>query len=76
MYTIKLDIPDDNEYMLLLKLLQRLGIKTKPGDREEMNGSGKKMADALKKLAKAGGIHNIENPAEWERQNRKDRNLP
>lgn len=39
------------------------------------NGSGKKMKEALEKLAKQGGIKLISNPVEWQKQIRKDRKL-
>lgn len=36
---------------------------------------GKKMAEVLQTLALKGGISAIENPSEWQREQRRERNL-
>jgi hypothetical protein len=71
MNTIILNIPDDNDYSLLLRLLKRLGIKTETAK----TASSKKMVHALEALAKKGGIKSIDNPSVWQKEVRKDRNL-
>jgi len=38
--------------------------------------NGKKMAEALRKIAELGGIKSIPDPVAWQREIRKDRPLP
>lgn len=38
--------------------------------------NGKKMAEALAKIAARGGVPSIKNPVKWQREIRKDRPLP
>ena len=38
--------------------------------------NGKKMAEALGKIAAKGGISSIKDPVKWQREIRKDRQLP
>lgn len=41
-----------------------------------LSGRGPRMADALEKLAKAGGVHGIDDPLRWERDLRREPPLP
>ncbi len=44
-------------------------------DRENLPANGRKMAEILSKIAKKGGIKTIENPSEWQREQRHERIL-
>ena len=39
------------------------------------NANGRKMAEVLSKIANNGGIKTIENPSEWQSEQRRERNL-
>jgi hypothetical protein len=41
-------------------------------DEPDSPSQGARMADALQRLAEAGGVHGIEDPLQWERQLRRD----
>ena len=43
---------------------------------ESSERRGREMARALEALAKAGGLSNVSDPAEWQRELRRDRSLP
>ena len=45
-------------------------------DEPESPGQGSRMAEALRRLADAGGIRGIEDPLQWERDSRRERPLP
>jgi hypothetical protein len=45
-------------------------------DESESPGQGARMAEALRKLADAGGVRAIEDPLQWERASRRERPLP
>ncbi len=42
----------------------------------DVPGQGPRMADALERLAEIDALHNIEDPAAWQREMRQDRPLP
>ena len=45
-------------------------------DESRPASNGKAMAEALEELAAANSLAEIADPAEWEREQRQDRNLP
>lgn len=52
------------------------GILVVPLKDEERVGRGRRMADALARIADSGGVSGIGNPVSWERGVRRDRPLP
>jgi hypothetical protein len=63
-------LPPDRELAVIVTVLDEA---TSPGS---SSGRGARMADALERLAKAGGVSGIDNPLEWERDSRRERPLP
>ena len=53
-----------------VKVIVESGEKTLP------KSDGKKMAEALAKIAARGGVKSIPDPVAWQREIRKDRPLP
>lgn len=53
-------------------------IVTLSVEREELSDAerGRRMAEALRQLAKGGAFSYIEDPVEWQREIRRDRPLP
>ncbi|HLR27021.1 MAG TPA: hypothetical protein VK112_14240 [Fodinibius sp.] len=47
-----------------------------PLSKEASRRRGRRMVEVLKKIAKSGGISSIEDPSEWQREQRTDRPLP
>ncbi len=47
-----------------------------PESEEERQARGRKMAAALERIARAGGIASIPDPSAWQREIRQDRPLP
>jgi len=45
-------------------------------DEPDSPSQGARMADALQRLAEAGGVRSIEDPLQWQRDSRRERPLP
>jgi len=74
---LTISIKDKKIYASLLQFLKSLGIKVdakKNGKRQNLS-TGEKMANALDKLARSGGIKSISNPLSWQKESRKDRDI-
>lgn len=75
MTQIVLTIPDEKDLDMLLPLLSRLGITFSPANKREE--TAKRRLAELQKIIMAGGDASyFGDPAEWQRAQRKDRNLP
>jgi hypothetical protein len=74
---LTISIKDKKVYASLLQFLKSIGIKVEA--KKKTNHShlttGEKMAQALEKLAKSGGIKSISNPLSWQKESRKDRDI-
>lgn len=46
------------------------------GGGDQLADRGDAMADALERIAERGGLPGTEDPAQWQRQQRRDRRLP
>jgi hypothetical protein len=74
MQRITIEIEQNSDFQLLLLLAQRIGLKiilplVPKSDIKEREKH-------LQIIAKGGDMSYIENPMEWQRVQRKDRNLP
>jgi hypothetical protein len=59
-------LPRDRELPVMVTIL----------DEPAVPGRGSRMAAALEKLAKAGGVRGIDDPLRWERDLRREPSLP
>lgn len=71
---LTISIKDKKVYASLLQFLRSLGIKVE-GKEKRGSSTGEKMAQALEKLARSGGIKSISNPSNWQEESRKDRDI-
>lgn len=62
-------LPPDRELAVMVTILDEPASPS-------LTGRGPRMAEALEKLAKAGGIHGIDDPLRWERDLRREPPLP
>ena len=69
---LTISIKDKKVYTSLLQFLHSIGIKVKEKKQDNIS-MGEKMANALEKLAKTGGIKSIPHPLNWQKESRKDR---
>lgn len=74
MQRVTIEIEKNSDLQLLLLLVQRIGLKI-------ISPFVSKLKDAdrgkhLQIIAKGGDMSYIENPMEWQREQRKDRDLP
>ena len=53
---------------VLVTILNQPVVETETG--------GRRMAEALERLALKGGVPSITDPAQWQREQREDRNVP
>jgi len=76
MKELRLSVKNQEDYNLLVRLAKRLAIELT--ETEEYQGikkeASEKMAAILDDLAASGGI-SIDNPAEWQKSIRKDREI-
>jgi hypothetical protein len=63
-------IPPDRELTVIVTILDE------PTSLGSSLGRGTRMADALERLAKGGGVGAIDDPLEWERGSRRERSFP
>ena len=73
------EIDNKDDLTLLLSLTKRLGIKQEietPKDSETETKDNKLIAHYLKIIQKGGDTSYIDDPVEWQKKVRKDRNLP
>jgi hypothetical protein len=62
-------LPRDRELAVMVTILDESASPARPG-------RGSRMAAALEKLAKAGGVRDIDDPLRWERDLRREPPLP
>jgi hypothetical protein len=62
-------LPRDRELAVMVTILDEPASPGQPG-------RGSRMAEALERLAKAGGIREIDDPLKWERDLRREPPLP
>ncbi len=76
MKELRLKVKDQADYNLLVRLAKRLGIElTELEEPKEVDkNASEKMAAILDDLASNGGI-NIDDPTEWQKNIRKDREI-
>lgn len=74
MQRITIEIEQSSDFQLLLLLAQRIGLKIISPFRA--NTDTKEREQHLKIVEKGGNVSYIENPMEWQREQRKDRDLP
>ena len=76
MKELRLKVKDKADYNLLVRLAKRLDIELTEVDEEVQNKatSSEKMAEILDEIAADGGI-SIEDPSQWQKNIRKDRQL-
>jgi len=76
MRTITLSVPEDFNDRYLMDLLRSLGIGPAEGNTSKTDGDG--AADRgriLDKLAASGAFADINDPVDWQREQRRDRKL-
>lgn len=76
MKELRLKVKDQADYNLLVRLAKRLGIElTEMEEPKQVDkNASEKMAAILDDLASNGGI-NIDDPTEWQKNIRKDREI-
>lgn len=74
MQRITIEIEQNSDLQLLLLLAQRIGLKIISPLFVKTNA--KEREHHLKIVEKGGNVSYIENPMEWQREQRKDRDLP
>lgn len=74
MQRITIEIENNSDLQLLLLLTQRIGLKLITSFTPPM--AAKERENLLEIIAKGGNMSYIENPMEWQREQRKDRSLP
>jgi hypothetical protein len=63
-------INQEQEVSVLIKLTDEINYPLK-----QQTSNGAQMAQCLDKIAKSGGVTSIADPAEWQREIRKDRDI-
>lgn len=75
-----IEINNTSDLTLALAFLERIGAKIleKEVVQKQVIYTKEEQSPVywLEKLAKQGGIRSIQNPSEWQREQRKDRDLP
>lgn len=74
MQRITIEIEKNSDLQLLLLLAQRIGLKIIAPFMSKIEGNERERH--LQIIAKGGDVSYIENPMEWQREQRKDRELP
>ncbi|MFN0201317.1 MAG: hypothetical protein ACKVTZ_07340 [Bacteroidia bacterium] len=74
MQRITIEIEQNSDFQLLLLLAQRIGLRIVQPFMPKSDI--KERERHLQIIAKGGNTSYIENPMEWQREQRKDRNLP
>lgn len=74
MQRITIEIEKNSDLQLLLLLVQRIGLKIISPFVSKLEHAEREKH--LQIIAKGGDMSYIENPVEWQREQRKDRNLP
>ncbi|WP_250631733.1 hypothetical protein [Rhodoflexus caldus] len=74
MPTITLKYHNPQDLQLLLMLAERLGIKSVEPT-SSATSDGAKMSAVLEQLASINAFASIQDPVEWQREIRKDRNI-
>lgn len=74
MQRITIEIEKNSDLQLLLLLAQRIGLKIIVPFVSKVEG--KELERHLQIIANGGNVSYIENPMEWQREQRKDRDLP
>jgi hypothetical protein len=66
------DIPDQARDEEPVSVFVTIVLTTRHADESR----GRRMADALERLAAAGGVASIADPVQWQREQRQDREIP
>ena len=74
MQRVTIEIEKNSDLQLLLLLAQRIGLRIITPFLQKMEATEREKH--LQIVAKGGDVSYIENPIEWQREQRKDRNLP
>ena len=78
MQTITLKVKNNNDIPLLISLAERLGITIITNYEKKASGSNNaELFSMLQNLRKKNGLFEaIKNPVQWQKQQRKDKELP
>ncbi len=75
-YTIEIENADAIEQLELLAKQNGISFRVKKNIAERGgDDSGKKLAEALERVAKNGGLQSFGEPSDWQREQRKDRKI-
>jgi hypothetical protein len=66
------DVPEEVRSRPALSVIVTIAEQTNEADKT----AGRPMAAALERLAQQGGVRSISEPVQWQREQRKDRNIP
>ena len=66
------EVPEEVRSQPTLSVIVTIAEQTDAGDK----AGGSRMAAALERLARNGGIPSISDPVQWQREQRKDRDIP
>lgn len=66
------DVPDEVRSQPALSVIVTIAEQRDLADKS----GGSRMAAALERLARSGGVPSISDPVQWQREQREDRNIP
>lgn len=66
------DVPEEVRSQPALSVIVTIAEPIKVSDKT----GGSRMAAALERLARGGGVPSISDPVQWQREQREDRNIP
>ena len=76
MKTITLQIETNSDYTALMKLVQKLGINFTENTNSSVDLTDAEKQTLMTTIQNGGDCSYIKDPVSWQREQRKDRNLP